>query len=135
MQIEIFCLCNDIRAVRNQYSVIGCFDTLWAKGEPVMVGPFFVAVAIRFYRKGRGNRTLTVFCRDKDGASLLPSVPDTRAILDFPNESTVLFYPCAMGRTGLKFGSYQFSIECDGKQLAHTPLYVVRESTSSGLSA
>lgn len=127
MQTEIFCLCKDFKLSHtNHYNIIDCFDEKWADGEPMLVEPFFVVAAIRFYLKDRGNHTLTLKCHDKNGVQQFNPVPDTYSIIDFQHDSVLFFYHCPMGRTVLKFGTYQFSIECDGTQLAHTPLYLVQ---------
>jgi hypothetical protein len=111
----------------NQISLLGIFDTKTAMGEPALISPLVIAASIRFYRADRGKKTIQVFCRDKQGQLLFAPSPDVINVTDFQHDSTVSHHQYRTEKVVLTFGDYQFSIECDGKKLAMTPLYVVQE--------
>lgn len=130
MQIEIFCLCKAAPANEQmQPSVIDIFDSVFAKGEPALFGAFLVALCVRIYREDTGQHSFSVSCKDKSGKVFLGPIRDIVDISRPSIESTMFFTSYGVPAGPWRLGTYEFSIEIDGKQCARTPLYVLPENT------
>lgn len=125
MQIEVFCLCKaaPVNSV-NQPTIVDIFDTKMGLGEPVMVESFLLAVSLRWYRTDEGQHSFRVTCADEAGTILLGPIIDIVSFSQLVTDSTTFFNTYVAPSALLPFGKYVFSIEVDGRQLAHTPLYV-----------
>jgi hypothetical protein len=127
MNIEIFCLCKGITVNKfNQLTLIDIFDKKIAEGEPVLLEPFFVIASIRFYKTDVGVHRMKFVARD-DAKNVLVSSDEIVSIDSLVEDSTTFCLQNAMPERVSKFGTYWFSIEAGGRQLAKTPLYVLRE--------
>jgi hypothetical protein len=128
MQIEIFCLCKAVQTnALNQPTLIDIFDVKIAAGEPVLIEPFVVMASIRFYKTDFGMHRFKFELRDESGTVLVSST-EILSISEIPmgRDSFMWALQSHMGRAGLKFGRYDFSIESGGRRLANSPLYVIR---------
>lgn len=126
MQIEIFCLCKGATVNRfNEPTLIDIFDVKVAAGEPAWVEAFLVAISMRVYRSDEGNQIrLSIICKDESGNVVLGPITDIIGVARLPRESTTFFQQYHVPAGALRFGTYTFSIEIDGKLYAQTPLYV-----------
>jgi hypothetical protein len=130
MQIDAFCLCKAAPVnARNEPSLLEIFDSKFAAGEPVLTEPFVAAALIRFYKTETGVHRFQFVVKEESG-NVLVSSTEIVSITELATESATYFLQCYMAQTGLKFGRYDFSIESGGKQLASTPLYVIRDSSA-----
>jgi hypothetical protein len=106
-------------------NILHIFDTLWAAGEPVLVEPFIALAAIRFYKTETGTHHFNFVVREESGKILVSST-EVVSIGSLTFDSTVYWLESRMGRTGLRFGAYSFSIESSDKPLSSIPLYIVK---------
>jgi hypothetical protein len=124
MHIEIFCLCRAVTFNTNREpSLIDIFDTHWATGEPALIEPFVVAASVRFYSSELGLHRFEFVVTDDTGMVLVRST-EIVSISELSTPSMTHFIQSNMGRTGLRFGAYEFSIQLAGKRIAHSPMYV-----------
>jgi hypothetical protein len=130
MQIEIFCLCQNVRInALQQPTLINIFDSFTASQEPVWIGPFHVVASIRFFHAEKINAHFDFVVKEHEGKELVRST-EIISIIERPQPTTTYFLQSVMARNPVKFGRYNFSIEQDGKSLASTVLFVQQGNIS-----
>ena len=75
MKAEIFCLCDFAAADSGgKLTIVGVFDTIWAREVPATHGLCALALRIRFERIEEGLKKLKVSFIDSDGNPVMPAM-------------------------------------------------------------
>jgi hypothetical protein len=126
MKVELFTVSDFAADYGGKLSVVGVFDTLFAKQTPFAHPHWCVAVKFRFDKIEEGQKRLRLSISDVDGKPVLPAV-DTVIAATIPNghsSSTVNLVVNIGGVRFDAFGEYSVDIAVDGRQEASIPLYV-----------
>ncbi len=126
MQVEVFALCDAATADFGKLSMLGAFDTIWAKQVPLVHPQCAVALRVRFTVAERGEHKVTVKFIDLDGKDVIP--PGQGNIhVNFPDEQGSGSANLILNIHGLKlekFGEYSIELFMNGQEVASAPLFV-----------
>jgi len=124
---NILCL-QGIETNRNHVSLIDIFDSVTTPGAGAIMEQFTVVSAMWISKGETGQHRFSFLFKDWDGNLIIPASTEIVQIASFSAPSTNYYLQCVMGAGGLlRVGEYSFSLESEGKTLAQTPLYVLRE--------
>jgi hypothetical protein len=127
MRVEIFSLCDFASAdASGKLTIVGVFDTIWAREVPATHGLCAIALRIRFDRIEEGLKKLKISFIDWDGNPVMPAMElqiqvQIPPIVQQANVQVVFLIP------QLKlphFGEYAVDLAVDSRQEASTPLFV-----------
>lgn len=127
MKAEIFCLCDFAAADSGgKLTIVGVFDTIWAREVPATHGLCALALRIRFERIEEGLKKLKVSFIDSDGNPVMPAMEMQIPVqipphLQQANAQVVFLIPQIKFSN---FGEYAIDLAVDSRQEASTPLYV-----------
>jgi hypothetical protein len=128
MNVELFALCDAATDYNGKLNLLGAFDAIWSRTEPVVHPQCSVAVRIRFSRIEEGEHKVKINIIDADGKSVVKPF-ETSARIKFQKEMTSVAANMILNFHGLKFpvfGEYSIDLSVDAKHEASLPLYVNR---------
>jgi hypothetical protein len=126
MKIELFTLSDFAADYGGKLSVVGVFDTLFARQAPVVHPAWSIAVKIRFEKIEEGKKKIRLSISDADGKTVLPPLEMSVDANTPPNQHTGTFQIVA-NIGGVKFdqfGEYSIDLAIDGRHEASIPLFV-----------
>lgn len=127
MRVELFTLCDFAQAEpTGKMNLVGTFDRIFAKEEPVKRSLFAVAARLRFEAHEEGARSVVLSFIDSDGQRVMPLLRAQFTVKLPPGEpSATLNYVMVIPQLKLpRFGDYQIDLAVDDKVEATLPLYV-----------
>ena len=129
MKIEIFTLCDAATTdAGGKLNILGSFDRLMAKGEPIIHPHCAVAIKLRFERVEEGNKQLRIAFVDSDGKPVMQNVDAVTQVRFAPQDSTATT-SVALNIQQVKlphFGEYSIDLAVDGRHEGSIPLYVAQ---------
>ncbi len=128
MKLEIFTLCDAAHDYAGKLCILGAFDHLRAKAEPITHPHLAVAIRIRFHRIEEGAHKLRLTFADEDGKPVMAPL-EAGVNVRFGEESRSATMNLVLGVNALKlerFGEYSVDLAVDGVHLGSHPLYVDR---------
>lgn len=127
MKVEIFTLCDAAtNDAGGKLNILGSFDRLMARQEPITHAQCAVAIKLRFERVEEGQKLLRIQLVDSDGKSVMPTI-DAATQVNFKDESPTATASVVLNIQGLKlprFGEYAIHLAVDGRHEASIPLFV-----------
>jgi len=128
MKIEIFALCDAATEQQGKLNLLGSFDHLLAKQEPVGQPGCTLAIRLRFTKNEEGQHLIRVTFGDEDGKLVMPPLEATVGVRVAPNESTVVAHLILNMQQLIlpRFGEYSIDLAIDGRAESTLPLYVRR---------
>ena len=125
MHIEIFSLCDAAAEYAGKLSILGVFDTIWAKQCPIAYPQCAIALRIRFTTIERGDHKIVVHCVDLDGKHMIPPAEGVVSI-QFPDDLGSAGTNFILNIQQLKlenFGEHAIRLAIDGREEAILPLF------------
>lgn len=136
MDFQIATLCDFAADYGGKLVVNGTFDTLVARGLPVVHPSCALALRICFTPEDVGRHKLSITIINEDGdpldANHMPIEPEFEVML--PDNVPFLTRNIVMNLQGLRFprmGLYSVDIGCDGELLVRLPLRIVEYSPAA----
>jgi len=130
MRVEIFTLCDAATLdAAGKLNILGSFDRLNAREEPVVHPQCALASKLRFERIEEGQKQIRILFVDQDGASVMPNVEATTQVRIQDNDSSATV-SLALNIQQLRlprFDEYSIDLAIDGRQEASIPLFVRRQ--------
>ncbi len=130
MRVEIFTLCDAATLdAAGKLNILGSFDRLNAREEPVVHPQCALAIKLRFERIEEGQKQIRILFVDQDGASVMPNVEATTQVRIQDNDSSATV-SLALNIQQLRlprFDEYSIDLAIDGRQEASIPLFVRRQ--------
>jgi hypothetical protein len=127
MKVEIFTLCDAATLdAAGKLNILGSFDRLNAREEPVIHPQCTLAIKLRFERVEEGQKQIRIAFVDQDGVSVMPNVEATTQVR-FQNNDSSATVSLALNIQQLKlprFDDYSIDLAIDGRQEASIPLVV-----------
>jgi hypothetical protein len=105
MKIELFTLSDFAADYGGKLSVVGVFDTLFARQAPVVHPAWSIAVKIRFEKIEEGKKKIRLSISDADGKTVLPPLEMSVDANTPPNQHTGPF-PIVANVGGVKCGQF-----------------------------
>jgi hypothetical protein len=127
MKVEIFTLCDAATLdAAGKLNILGSFDRLNAKEEPVMHPQCALAIKLRFERVEEGQKRIRIAFVDQDGASVMANVEATTEVRFQDNDpSATVSLAINIQQLRLpRFDEYSIDLAVDGRQEASIPLFV-----------
>ena len=126
MKIELFTVSDFAADYAGKLSVVGVFDTLFAKQAPIVHPHWCVAVKIRFEKIEEGQKRIRLSISDVDGKAALPALemPIVAAVPDDAPSATVNLVVNFGGIKFERFGEHSVDLAVDGRHEASIPLFV-----------
>ena len=112
MKIELLALADFAADYGGKLSVVGIFDTIFARQMPAVHPHCCLAVKIRFFREEEGQKRLRIQICDDDGKLVLPAM-----------EIPIQVVANIAGMKIETFGEYSIDLELDGRHEGSTPLF------------
>src|SRR5260370_41383257 len=127
MRVEIFTLCDAaVMEAGGRLSILGAFDRLSGREEPVMDPQCALAIKLRFERVEEGQKRIRIAFVDQDGASVMANVDATTEVRFQDNDpSATVSLAINFQQLRLpRFDEYSIDLAVDGRQEASIPLFV-----------
>jgi hypothetical protein len=126
MRVEIFTLCDAATIdAANKLNILGSFDRLNAKQEPVTHSQCTLVIKLRFERQEQGERRVRITFLDSKGASVMPTLEATIQVKFQTDDSSAAVSLILMIRE-LKlprYGDYSINLALDDRPEASIPLF------------
>ena len=127
MKVEIFTLCDAAtNDAGGKLNILGSFDRLMARQEPISHPQCALAIKLRFERVEEGQKRLRIALVDSDGKSVMPTI-DAATQVNFTDESPTATASVVLNIQQLKlphFGEYAIHLAVDERHEASIPLFV-----------
>ena len=125
MKIELLALADFAADYGGKLSVVGLFDTIFARQMPAVHPHCCLAVKLRFDQAEAGPKRLRLSICDDDGKLVLPSmeIPITVAMPAGAQSNTIQVVANIAGMKIEAFGEYSIDLEVDGRHEGSTPLF------------
>lgn len=125
MKIELLALADFAADYGGKLSVIGIFDTIFARQMPAVHPHCCLAVKLRFDKDEEGQKRLRLVIRHDDGKTVLPAmeIPITVAMPADAQTNTIQVVANIAGMKIETFGEYSIDLELDGRHEGSSPLY------------
>jgi hypothetical protein len=133
MKTEIFTLCDAATEQQGKLNLLGSFDHLHSRQEPVAHPGCALAIKLRFTKIEEGSHKIKIAFGDDDGNLVMPTIETQIDVLVAPNDSTATAN-LILNIQQLKlpqFGEYSIDLAVDGRAEAALPLYVRRIGDSA----
>ncbi|WP_414664089.1 DUF6941 family protein [Horticoccus sp. 23ND18S-11] len=125
MKIELLALADFAADYGGKLSVIGIFDTIFARQMPAVHPHCCLAVKLRFDKDEEGPKRLRLAICDDDGKLVLPAmeIPIQVAMPPDAPTNTIQVVANIGGMKIESFGEYSIDLELDGRHEGSSPLY------------
>lgn len=127
MRVEIFTLCDAATLdAAGKLNILGSFDRLNAREEPVVHPQCALAIKLRFERIEEGQKQIRIAFVDQDGASVMSNVEATTQVRFQDNDpSAAVSLAINIQQPRLpRFDEYSIDLAIDGRHEASIPLFV-----------
>jgi len=134
MKVELFVLCDAAADYDGKLSILGTFDTIWAKQVPAVHPQCAIALRARFSRIEEGDHMVRINIVDEDGKAVVPSL-EAGVHVKFPERPSAVSVNMIFNIQGLKinaYGEYSIDLAIDGRHEASLPLYINRMKGNPG---
>ena len=126
MRTEIFTLCDAATEQQGKMNLLGSFDHIFAKQEPIAHPFSAIAIKLRFSKIEEGNHKIKITFGDEDGNLVMPAI-EAPAIFRVAQGETTAVAHLILNLQQMKlpkFGEYSIDLAIDGRAEASLPLYV-----------
>lgn len=127
MNIQVAVLCDAATNDNEKLSLLGAFDTIYARGLPATHPQCAVALRVTFFSGEEGRRELRLNFVDADGHSITPEFPPIPVEVVIPEDMHFITRNFIINFQQLKFdepGLYSVDLSFDGLGQASIPLLV-----------
>lgn len=127
MKVEIFTLCDAAtNDAGGKLNILGSFDRLMAREEPITHPQCALAIKLRFDRVEEGQKRLRIALVDSDGKPAMPTIDATTQV-KFTDENPTATASVVLNIQQLKlphFGEYAVHLAVDERHESSIPLFV-----------
>ncbi len=123
MNIEAFLLCDAATQQQGKLSILGAFDSIFAKKVPVIHPACAIAMRVRFERIEKGQHPFRIHIIDEDGKSIGPKLQgNINVSIVGDADSTITNFILNIQRLKLeKYGQYRIDLAIDGQIMGSLP--------------
>jgi hypothetical protein len=125
MKVELFALCDFAADYAGKLSVVGVFDSIFARQMPAVHQHCCLAVKLRFEKIEEGQKRVRLSISDDDGKLVLPAMEIPINVVMPPDARTNTIQVVA-NIAGMKiesFGEYSIDLALDGRHEGSIPLF------------
>jgi hypothetical protein len=125
MHVDIFTLCDFAQESGGKLTVVGAFDTVFARQFPAMHPFMCLALRLRFYIHEEGAHPIRIEFAGPDGAEVVRPIEGELSVFDFSGSSRVVHSVFNFVSTPIeKEGTIGITLSVDGREALTSPLYV-----------
>jgi hypothetical protein len=127
MDIELFAICDFAQDNKGKLTIVGTFDTYFAKKVPSLIPTCHIAARIRFRAGEHGKIPFSIRIESPDGGDILPPINGSVDLNPRPgSESTAINICVGMGGLPIKvYGKHSITLSVKGQDLRTLPLFTV----------
>jgi hypothetical protein len=125
MKIELLALADFAADYGGKLTVVGLFDTIFARQMPAVHPHCCLAVKLRFDREEEGQKRLRLSICDDDGKLVMPAmeIPIQVAMPPGAETNTIQVVANIAGMKIESFGEHSIDLELDGRHQGSSPLF------------
>jgi len=125
MTTDIFTLCDFAQESDGKLTVVGAFDTIYARQFPA-VHPFMcLAMRVRFFIHESGTHQMKIAFAAPDGSDAAGPIEGQLSVGDFAGSSRVVHSVFNFVNTPMsREGTIGITLTIDGREVLTSPLYV-----------
>jgi hypothetical protein len=126
MKVELFALCDFAADYAGKLTVVGVFDSIYARQMPAVHAHCCLAVKLRFEKIEEGAKKLRLSVADDDGRAVLPPI-ELAINVAMPPDAPSNAIQVVANIGGMKidsFGEYSIDLALDGRHEGSIPLFV-----------
>lgn len=126
MKVELFALCDFAADYNGKLTVVGVFDSIYARQMPAVHAHCCIAVKLRFEKIEEGAKKLRLSISDDDGKAVLPPI-ELAIQVAMPADAHTNAIQVVANIGGMKiesFGEYSIDLALDSRHEASIPLFV-----------
>jgi hypothetical protein len=126
MKVELFALCDFAADYAGKLTVVGVFDSIFARQMPAVHQHCCVAVKLRFEKIEEGQKRVRLSISDDDGKLVLPAMEIPINVVMPPDARTNTIQVVA-NIGGMKieaYGEYSIDLALDSRHEGSIPLFV-----------
>jgi hypothetical protein len=125
VKVELFALCDFAADYGGKLSVVGIFDSIFAKQMPAVHPHCCLAVKLRFEKIEEGQKRVRLSITDNDGKLVLPAmeIPITVTMPPDAGSNTIQVVANIAGMKIDAFGEYSIDLALDGRHEGSIPLF------------
>jgi hypothetical protein len=125
MHVDIFTLCDFAQESGGKLTVVGAFDTVFARQFPAMHPYMCLAMRLRFYIHEEGTHPIRIEFAGPNGAEVVNPIEGELSVLDFAGSSRVVHSVFNFVSTPIeREGTIGITLSVDGREALTSPLYV-----------
>jgi len=125
MTVDIFTLCDFAQESDGKMTVVGAFDTIYARQFPAVHPSMCLALRLRFYIHEAGTHSMRVTLAGPDGKDLAGPIEGELRVGDFAGSSRVVHSVFTFVNTPIaREGAVGITLSVDGREVLTSPLYV-----------
>jgi hypothetical protein len=124
MNADVFTLCDFAQESEGKLTIVGAFDTIYARRFPAVHPSMCLAVRLRFYIHEEGKHAIRIVFATPDGSEAVKAIDGEAVVKDFSGSSRVIHSVFTLVNTPIdKEGTMSITLTVDGRQLLTSPLY------------
>ena len=125
MKVELFALCDFAADYGGKLTVVGTFDSIFAKQMPAVHPHCCLAVKLRFEKIEEGQKRVRLSISDDDGKAVLPpmEIPINVAMPKDARSNTIQVVANIAGMKIETYGEYSIDLALDGRHEGSIPLF------------
>jgi hypothetical protein len=127
MNVDVFTLCDFAQtAPGNKMTIVGTFNSIYARQTPVVHPLCAIAVLMRFQQIEQGTKNIRVSIIDSDGRAVVPTL-NAQLNVQISSSEPDASVPLALVIQQIslpRFGEYSIDLAIDNRQEASIPLYL-----------
>jgi hypothetical protein len=126
MKIELFALCDFAADYGGKLSVVGIFDSIYARQIPAVHPHCCLAVKLRFEKIEEGQKRLRLSIADDDGKLVVPAmeIPINVTMPPDVHTNTIQVVANIGGMKFESYGEYSIDVALEGRHEGSIPLFV-----------
>ena len=125
MTADIFTLCDFAQESDGKMTVVGAFDTIYARQFPATHPFMCLALRLRFYIHEAGAHSMRIAFAGPDGADAAGPIEGELAVSDLAGSSRVVHSVFTFVNTPMqREGVVGITLSIDGREVLTSPLYV-----------
>jgi hypothetical protein len=125
MHVDIFTLCDFAQESGGKLTVVGAFDTVFARQFPAMHPYMCLAMRLRFYIHEEGTHPIRIEFAGPGGSEVVSPIEGELSVNDFAGSSRVVHSVFNFVSTPIeREGTIGITLSVDGREALTSPLYV-----------
>ncbi len=124
MNADVFTLCDFAQESDGKLTIVGAFDTIYARRFPAVHPAMCLAVRLRFYIHEAGKHSIKIVFVAQDGSEAIKTIDGEAVVKDFSGSSRVIHSVFTLMNTPIeREGTLSITLTVDDRELLTSPLY------------